>query len=210
MVNGVHMTTIQLSLRDRKKAHLRAAILTAARKLFVRDGYEGFSMRALAQRMHCSPAALYLYFENRDELFDCLVEDSFARLGKVRARLPRGRSDKDPVAFLRKGARLYVEFGLKNPEIYKFAFLIRRPDSPKARIPHQPFQALREAIAACVKERQFRPVDIETTSQALWAAIHGVTALLIMRPSFPWVNRDKLITQVIDNAIDSLRAEGLC
>ena len=104
-----------LSLRDRKKAHLRTTILTAARKLFVRDGYEGFSMRALAQRMHCSPAALYLYFANRDALFDCLVEDSFARLAEVRARLQRGTPEKDPVAFLKKGARLYVEFGLKKP-----------------------------------------------------------------------------------------------
>jgi AcrR family transcriptional regulator len=198
------MKTNAPSLRDRKKAHLRSAILMAARKLFVRVGYEGFSMRALAQRMHCSPAAIYLYFENRDELFDCLVEDSFTRLGEVRARLERNRPENDPVAFLKKGARLYVEFGLKNPEVYKFAFLILRPDSPKARIPHRAFEALRESVAACVKQRRFRPVDVETTSQALWAAIHGVTALLIMRPSFPWVNRDKLIRQVIDNAIDSL------
>ena len=61
-------------------------------------------------------------------------------------------------------------------------------------------------MAACVEQGRFRPVDIETTSQALWAAVHGVTALLIMRPSFPWVNKDKLIKQVIDNAVDSLKA----
>jgi AcrR family transcriptional regulator len=194
-----------LSLRDRKRAHLRTAILTAARKLFVRDGYEGFSMRALAQRMHCSPGALYHYFENRDELFDCLVEDSFARLGGVGAGLQRrGSSEKDPVAFLKKGARLYVDFGLKNPEVYKFAFLILRPDTAKSRVPHPAYQALKESVAACVKQGRFHPVHIETTSQALWAALHGVTALLIMRPSFPWVNKDKLITQVIDNAMDSL------
>lgn len=202
------MKAIPLSLRDRKKAHLRTAILTVARKLFVRDGYEGFSMRALAQRMHCSPAALYLYFENRDELFDCLVEDSFARLAEVRARLQRGKPEKDPVAFLKKGARLYVEFGLENPEVYKFAFLILRPDTPKARIPHQAYQALKESVTACVDQRRFHPVDIETTSQALWAGIHGVTALLIMRPSFPWVSKDKLIKQVIDNAVDSLKASS--
>ena len=202
------MKAISLSLRDRKKAHLRSAILTAARKLCVRDGYEGFSMRALAQRMNCSPAAIYLYFESRDELFDCLVEDSFARLGEVRARLQRGKPEKDPMAFLKKGARLYVEFGLKNPEVYKFAFLILRPDTPKARIPHQAYQALKESVAACVEQGRLRRVDVETTSQALWAAIHGVTALLIMRPSFPWVNKDKLIKQVIDNAVDSLKASS--
>ena len=202
------MKTNGLSLRDRQKAHLRTAILTAARKLFVRNGYEGFSMRALAQRMHCSPAALYHYFENRDELFDCLVEDSFARLGEVGAGLQRDSSENDPVAFLKKGAHLYVEFGLKNPEVYKFAFLVLRPETPKGRIPHRAYQALKESVTACVKQGRFHSVDIDTASQALWAAIHGVTALLIMRPSFPWVNKDKLIEQVIDSAVDGLNASS--
>ena len=32
-------------------------------------------------------------------------------------------------------------------------------------------------VRRCVEGGRFRPVDVETTSQALWAAIHGITSL---------------------------------
>jgi hypothetical protein len=49
-------------------------------------------------------------------------------------------------------------------------------------------------------------MDVETASQALWAAVHGVTSLLVLRPSFPWVSKKALIEQVVNSAIDSLLA----
>jgi hypothetical protein len=42
------------------------------------------------------------------------------------------------------------------------------------------------------------------TAQALWAAVHGVTSLLILKPAFPWVARRKLIARVIDSAVEAL------
>jgi D-serine deaminase-like pyridoxal phosphate-dependent protein len=67
-----------------------------------------------------------------------------------------------------------------------------------------PFDILRDSVRHCVEAGAFRPLDVETTSQALWAAVHGVTSLLIQRPEFPWVERQALIGHVIDNAVDSL------
>lgn len=49
-------------------------------------------------------------------------------------------------------------------------------------------------------------MDVDAASQALWAAAHGITSLLVLRPTFPWSDRDKLIGQVIDAAVDALLA----
>jgi hypothetical protein len=57
-----------------------------------------------------------------------------------------------------------------------------------------------------MEEKRFRRGDIDAASQALWAAAHGVTSLLIVRPQFPWADRDRLIGQVIDAAVDGLLA----
>ena len=65
---------------------------------------------------------------------------------------------------------------------------------------------LREIVTRCVDEGRFLDDDVEATSQALWVAAHGVTSLLIQRPTFPWVAKDALIDRVIDNAVDSLVA----
>ena len=190
--------------RKQYKAELKTQILEAAREIFVRDGYESFSMRKLAQRIEYSPGSIYLHFKNKEELFESLVEESFDRLLRALNRLKNGRAQQDPVATLKKGLRAYVEFGLQNPNDYRFAFLLRRPLQRRPYKVHPAFDVMRYLVGRCVEEKRFRPVDVESTSQALWAAIHGITSLLIQRPTFPWVARRQLIDQVINNAVDSL------
>ena len=48
-------------LRERYRSELRAETLSAARDLIKEQGYEGLTLRNLAQRMQCSPMALYTY-----------------------------------------------------------------------------------------------------------------------------------------------------
>jgi AcrR family transcriptional regulator len=51
--------------RDPKK---EAAIRRKARELIVRSGLDGFSMQNLARAARVSPATLYIYFKDRDDL----------------------------------------------------------------------------------------------------------------------------------------------
>ena len=189
--------------KQKYKDELRVAILDAARELFVDESYEGFSMRKLAVKIKYSPGSIYLYFKNKEELFDCLVEESFVHLLKALEGLLLGE-EVDPVIVLRKGMRAYVDFGLSYPNDYRLAFLLQKPVEKRPYTTHAAFEVVRQMVRQCIEKKRFRAVDIETTSQALWAAIHGVTSLLIQRPTFPWVNKDKLVEQVIDNAVNSL------
>ncbi len=182
-------------------------ILDAAREIFVCQGYESFSMRKLAEKIEYSPGSVYLHFNNKEELFECLVGESFARLLKTLMGLQNGAEWQDPVEELKKGLRAYVEFGLRNPSDYRFAFMLRPPVVKRPYKVHEAFESLRYMVGRCVEEKRFRAVDVETTSQALWASVHGITSLLIQRPTFPWVAKKKLIEQVINTAIDSLVPE---
>ena len=196
-----------LSRRRKHKEELRRLILDAARQIFVRQGYESFSMRKLAEKIEYSPGSVYLHFNNKEELFECLVDESFARLLKTLMGLQNGAEWQDPVEDLKKGLRAYVEFGLRNPSDYRFAFMLRPPVVKRPYKVHEAFESLRYMVGRCVEEKRFRAVDVETTSQALWASVHGITSLLIQRPTFPWVAKKKLIEQVINTAIDSLVPE---
>ena len=181
-------------------------ILDAAREIFAREGYESFSMRRLATKIEYSPGSIYLHFKNKEELFETLVEESFERLLQALNKIKNGHAEDDPVEALKKGFRAYVDFGLRNPNDYRFAFLLRRPVVKRPYRVHPAFDAMRYMVGRCVNEKRFRAVDVESTSQALWAAIHGITSLLIQRPAFPWVGRKQVIEQVIGNAVDSLMA----
>jgi AcrR family transcriptional regulator len=192
--------------REQHRQELRGVILDAARQIFEREGYESFSMRKLAKDIEYSPGSIYLHFKNKEELFETLVEESFERLRQALNRIRNGHAEEDPVEALKKGARAYVQFGLRNPNDYRFAFLLRRPAPKRPYRVHPAFDTMRQMVGRCVEEKRFRAVDVETTSQALWAAIHGITSLLIQRPTFPWVGRKQVIEQVINNAVDSLMA----
>jgi AcrR family transcriptional regulator len=190
--------------RRQHKQELRRVILDTAREIFVSEGYESFSMRKLATNIEYSPGSIYLHFKNKEELFETLVEESFERLRLALNRLSKGHAEADPAETLKKGMRAYVEFGLRNPNDYRFAFLLRPPVLKRPYRVHAAFDAMRHMVGRCVEEKRFRPVDVEATSQALWAAIHGITSLLIQRPTFPWVGKKRVVEQVIHNAVDSL------
>jgi AcrR family transcriptional regulator len=200
------MTMNAISRRQKHKEELRRMILDAARAIFVDQGYESFSMRKLAEKIEYSPASIYLHFKNKEELFECLVEESFARLLKTLSDIENGQQWDDPVEELRKGMWAYVEFGLRNQSDYRFAFMLTPPVEKRPYEVHGAFEVLRRMVKRCVEENRFLPVDVETTSQVLWASIHGITSLLIQRPAFPWISKKKLIAQVIHTATDSLTA----
>jgi AcrR family transcriptional regulator len=185
--------------RQRYRQQTRSEILGAAREIFVRRGFEGFSMRSLAHSVGYSPAAIYLHFTSKEELFDVLVEESFVHLYEALGILLKERG-KDPVQQLKRGLRLYVEWGLKHPSEYQIAFVVRNPAKKPYRT-HRAFDLARSLVKLCLGRSKAAERELELRTQALWAATHGITSLLTQRPSFPWVSKQRLIDQVIDSAV---------
>jgi len=186
--------------RERYREELRRTILAAARDAFGRGGYESVSMRSLAEALGVSHGSIYVYFKDKDEIFEVLVKESFDQLAAALRQI--GGKRGDPVQFLKRAGRKYVEFGLRNPSAYEFAFMLRRPGGTDE--PHVAYEYLRAAVKRCIDAKRFRVRDVDAASQALWAAVHGVTALLIVRPSFPWARQKTLIGRVVDSAVDGL------
>ena len=194
---------IAATRREKYRAELKTDILAAAREIFVRDGYESFTIRKLAKRVGFSPGNIYLYFKDKNAIFDCLVDQSFAELV---ASLPQPDETKreDPVDLLKRGLRTYVRFGLEHPNHYRFSFLLQPAAHPRPHKQRAAYESLLRKVRVCIDAGRFKTDDAELATQALWAAAHGVTSLLIDRPRFPWVSRNRLISQVLDSAVDGL------
>ena len=82
------MGTKERQQRDRDR--IQQAILTAARDLFVTDGYRNVSMRKIADRIEYSPAAIYSYFPSKDDIFFALAKRGFRLLRSI-CRTPSTR-----------------------------------------------------------------------------------------------------------------------
>jgi AcrR family transcriptional regulator len=196
------MATSPAIRRSQYRAELRELILESAREMFVEEGFEAFSMRKLADRVGYSPASIYQHFAGKDALFQALVEESFRGLVQAQANADAG-SDPGPLAALKRGLLTYVRFGIDHPNEYRLAFLMpavgdRSPTAVAA------FDSLLRRVSACIQAGVLRPIDPELAAQSLWVTVHGVTSLLIVKPGFPWVDKDRLIEQVINNALQGL------
>lgn len=70
----------------RPRGNIDRRIVAAARALFLRDGVDGASLRAIARRARTNLGMVYYYFPTKDALFLAVVEDVYGRLlGEIEA-----------------------------------------------------------------------------------------------------------------------------
>lgn len=74
--------------KKREKQMRRQQIMDAAKKVFASKGFGGATIEHIAEEAEFSPATLYLYFKNKDELFASLnlrmLQDLITKMEDVR------------------------------------------------------------------------------------------------------------------------------
>lgn len=180
--------------RERERVETRDKILDAARELFINKGYDGVSMRQVADRIEYSATAIYEYFDDKDALFHELCQQDFARLAAV---FQNHSMAADPIQRLKQIGQTYIDFGLNYPNHYKLMFMTPHPtadlDERDREIKGNPEvdayaflkHTVEQTIGAGVFREEFQ--DAELVSQTLWAAVHGVISLDIAKHCDPWV-----------------------
>lgn len=179
-------------------AELRGEVLRAAMDLLTETGDEqAVSVRAVAQRVGVSAPSIYLHFADKQALLDAVCEEVFDAL-YVRMRTAGERAD-DPLEALRAQGNAYVHFALENPEHYRLVMMLEHDDSPDAAdkaIAEGAFGYLVATVQRCLDAGLYRGEPVEL-ALGLWAAAHGVAALLIAKPAFPWPDVDGFVDRTI-------------
>ena len=184
-----------LERRERERTELREKILDAARELFITDGYEGVSMRKVAEKIEYSPTAIYIHFPDKEQLFRELCLEDFGRLAEV---FQRHAQIPDPIERLRQIGRTYAIFGEQYPNHYKLMFMTSHPhqglDARAQEIKGNPesdaYAFLRQTAKEAIDGGYLRPefADADLVSQTLWGAIHGAISLHIAKCNDDWVD----------------------
>jgi AcrR family transcriptional regulator len=193
--------------RERLRQELRQEILAAARDLFVNEGFGSVSMRKIADRVGCAPGTIYLYFEDKEAILSAICVETFAKLDKHMEAIANDTGD--PLEKLRRGGRMYVQFGLDHPDHYLITFGGAGPtafrDQQARQAGMQSFDCMRRCIQACQDAGLLRYNDVEEIAQAVWSCVHGIIMLFIGKPDFPFIERSRLIDRVVDIAIEGIR-----
>jgi AcrR family transcriptional regulator len=152
---------------ERRKQERPAELLAAALALFVERGYAATRLEDVAARAGVSKGTLYLYFENKEELFKAVVRENIvARISETRglARQFDGARDELLRQLVRRWwqqygrtpaagiSKLIVAESGNFPEIARF--FVDEVIDPWHRL-------FGEVIGEGVARGEFRPVDVE-------------------------------------------------
>ena len=196
--------------KERQKETLRQEIFDAASELFAQEGYANVSMRKIAEKIEYSPTTIYLYFKDKNELLKFICEETFAKLGEQIREI--SEPEIDEIESLKKGLHAYVSFGLEHPNHYEVVFnmpIFNQPHDDEYKyegsMGQRTFDYLRSQVAGCVAAGKLKKGDVDAMSQMLWASIHGVVSLLNNHLDFPFVEKDKLVGELVETMIKGLR-----
>lgn len=190
--------------RAREKANIREEILAAAQALFVKEGYEQVSIRKIADKIEYAPGTIYLHFKDKADIFRTICGQTF---GRLHTRLAAIATDScHPLEKLRRAGLFYVQFALDNPSHYMLLFLTRDPgllskDPEVQDMGEACFRDLCNIVEQCTQQDLLRSQDVHELSQAVWCCVHGVSALLIAKCEFPFIERGRLIDAVIETVL---------
>jgi AcrR family transcriptional regulator len=166
---------------------LRDEILDAATELLLETGHaKAVSIRSVAQRVRVTPPSIYLHFKDKDALLDAVCARYFEKLDEEMHRAAVGQTTALDV--LRALGLAYVRFALQTPELYRIATMSEgRPGSDvDVTLNSSAFAHMRAGVEAMMNEGIYTRDDPTRVALELWAAAHGVAALLIAKPYLPW------------------------
>ncbi len=112
----------------KRAAHLgperrRPEVLDAALKLFLKSGYDGTSMQAVADEAGVTKPVVYACFNSKDELFRALMAREEERiLGEIQGAF-EGADLSDPETTLIEGFTGFLRAVGESPEVYRLIFL---------------------------------------------------------------------------------------
>ena len=161
--------------RVRERAARRHLITSTARAVAEREGWDAVTTRRLSTEIEYSQPVLYKHFASMEEIVDAVAVEGFRELADTLGAVRR--DDDSPEETLRRTAQAYVGFAGENPALYDAMFTRATrlrfggtPDTP-AQL-RTAFAELRRAAAFVAGER-----DVDTLTEVLWAALHGLVTL---------------------------------
>ncbi|MGO9955435.1 MAG: TetR/AcrR family transcriptional regulator [Solirubrobacteraceae bacterium] len=160
--------------RLRERAARRRLITTTARSVAEREGWDAVTTRRLSTEIEYSQPVLYKHFASMEDIVDAVALEGFGELAEALGAARRG--DGPAQHPLSRVAHAYIRFASENPALYDAMFT--RPTRLRFAASDTPeplsaaFVELREAVAPVAGGR-----DLDTITEVLWAALHGLTTL---------------------------------
>jgi AcrR family transcriptional regulator len=169
--------------------NLRAALIDAGVELARTGGPNAVLLRAVSREAGVSHNAAYRHFANQEDLLAAVADRCMTELSKLMIERMDQVTARGPVrrAQARLGAigRAYIDFARTQPGWFRTAFSSARPhesETPAREALPGPFDVLNACLDELVDVEALTPARRRGAEYAAWAAVHGVSSLLLDGP----------------------------
>jgi AcrR family transcriptional regulator len=165
-------------LTEQDITDFRNELCKVATERFARHGYEGVTMRQLAEALGCSPKTPYRYFKDKADILATVRAQAFARFADALEKA--AASERDPSQRGRAMSEAYLGFALKNPHAYRIMFDIDAPiDESHPELGPAAERAARYITrgAEMLAEAGALGASPQLFGWSMWAALHGIVML---------------------------------
>ncbi len=168
--------------KERERDAVKDLILSAAREIFLAEGYENTSIRKIATKIEYSPGIIYNHFKDKNNLLLALHDKAFEC--KIEALFLSVQNMPDPLERLKATGRGYIQYGIDNPQDYELMFILSCTMEALA-VKEEFWQdgamainMLKQNIVECMDAGYFRKdINPDEISLILWSQVHGLVSL---------------------------------
>lgn len=159
---------VPASKRERNKLANREAILEAARKCFLKQGYDAVTVRDVIRITGLAAGTFYNYFPDKDALFRAVLE---ARMNELNTAMHAVRGEATTVESFISGAfrTLFVRIA-EDPSFFRL--ILRNEHAVRTLFQDSvvgiPMRALKEDVSQAIARGVFPPLDIDLMTSAFF------------------------------------------
>lgn len=167
--------------KERQKVEMKDLILQSAHQLFIEKGFGEVSIRNIAEAIEYSPATIYLYFKDKNDIFYALHGEAFKSFNSAIAPIV---TIKDPLERLFSLGEKYMEFAFSHPKYYDIMFIIESPmqcdeNSEDWKEGESALKFLESIVFECIGQGHFKNQDPKILAFSIWSYMHGMCSLAL-------------------------------
>jgi len=163
--------------------NLKDSLIEEALSMIEKDGISSITLRELTNRVGASRSAVYRHYSSKDDLIKAVIQAGLKKLDE--AVHPMLLGDSDILDKLYKMGKAYMNFAMKNPNLYRTIFgnetqkereescdINDADDAPG-------FHSLVGLITQAQELALVKKDDAFMQSTVIWSMMHGLSNLLI-------------------------------
>jgi len=182
----------------------RAQILEAALEVFSVRGYEGSTIKKIADKAAVNQALIYQHFRNKEDLYKSILEKTPSQFlpRKEVERMMEGKNDRE---VLNRFAHRYLKIMRSNEKLVKFINLGQWENPQVFEFQYfqedmSPIKILADYLSKRIQEGKFRRQNPRLSARILIGLIHwyGLRCLIAKARGWKTYEEEQVIGSIID------------